>query len=213
VNEENKRRLEEQLVRPGRRIKNARVLEAMLNVPREAFVPPASQKDAYRDEPLPIGYGQTISQPFVVAFMTEQLDLQATDEVLEIGSGSGYQTAILALLVEQVYAIEILPPLAERARTALRRLGYNNVNLVTRDGYQGWPEERLFEAILVACAPDHIPPSLLRQLKDGGRMMIPVGKPGDQQLFLLRKRGAVIEEENVLPVRFLPMTRDQGSGL
>jgi protein-L-isoaspartate(D-aspartate) O-methyltransferase len=204
------RMVEEQLVAPGRDIKNPRVLDAMLKVPRHAFLPRASRKFAYRDEPLPIGYGQAISQPFVVAFMTEQLDPQPTDQVLEVGAGSGYQAAVLSLLVAQVCAVEILEPLAKRARADLKRLGYDNVKILAGDGYKGWPEDETFDAIMVACAPDHVPQPLLSQLKDGGRMIIPIGTPGNQQLFLFRKRGAMVEKKVVLPVRFLPMTGNLG---
>jgi protein-L-isoaspartate(D-aspartate) O-methyltransferase len=204
-----KQMIEEQLAAPGRNIKSRRVLDAMATVPRHEFVPKSLWAFAYKDEPLPIGYGQTISQPFIVAFMTEQLNPNPTDHVLEIGTGSGYQAAVLSRLVAEVYTIEIIEPLAERAKADLQRLGYNNVKVLAGDGYQGWPEHAPFDAIIVTCAPDHIPQPLVDQLQDGGRMIIPVGPPDNQQLYLLQKRGPKIERQAVLPVRFVPMKRAQ----
>jgi len=200
------RMVEEQLSAPGRDIKNRLVLDAMATVPRHEFVPEPLRKFAYLDEPLPIGYGQTISQPFIVAFMTEQLIPKPTDRVLEIGTGSGYQAAILSRLVAEVYTIEIIEPLAKRAEADLRRLGFLNVKVLAGDGYKGWPEHAPFDSVIVTCAPDHIPQALIDQLKDDGRMIIPVGAPGDQQLYLLRKHGPKIEQQAVLPVFFVPMT-------
>jgi len=201
--------VEEQLAAPGRGIKNRQVLDAMATVPRHEFVPKAVLKFAYWDEPLPIGYGQTISQPFIVAFMTEQLNPKPTDRVLEIGTGSGYQAAVLSRLVAEVYTIEIIEALAKRAEADLKRLGYNNVKVRAGDGYQGWPEYAPFDAIIVTCAPDQIPQPLVDQLKDGGRMIIPVGPPDNQQLYLLQKHGTNVERQAVLPVRFVPMKRAQ----
>ena len=201
------RMVEEQLSAPGRDIKNRLVLNAMATVPRHEFVPESLRQFAYWDEPLPIGYGQTISQPFIVAFMTEQLNPKPTDRVLEIGTGSGYQAAILSRLVAEVYSIEIIEPLAKRAEAVLRRLGFLNVKVLAGDGYKGWPEHAPFDSVIVTCAPDHIPQPLIDQLQDGGRMVIPVGPPGDQQLYLLRKNGTKIEQQAVLPVFFVPMTR------
>jgi len=201
------RMVQEQLSAPGRDIKNRLVLEAMATVPRHEFVPETLRKFAYWDEPLPIGYGQTISQPFVVAFMTEQLNPKPTDRILEVGTGSGYQAAILSRLVAEVYTIEIIEPLAKRAEADLRRLGFLNVKVLAGDGYKGWPEHAPFDSVIVTCAPEHIPQALIDQLKDGGRMIIPVGSPGDQQLYLLRKHGDKIDQQAVLPVRFVPMTR------
>jgi protein-L-isoaspartate(D-aspartate) O-methyltransferase len=201
--------VEEQLAGPGRDIKNRRVLDAMTAVPRHEFVPKPLWKVAYSDEPLPIGYGQTISQPFIVAFMTEQLNPNPTDRVLEIGTGSGYQAAVLSRLVAEVYTIEIIEPLAQRAKADLERLGYNNVKVLAGDGYQGWQEHAPFDAIIVTCAPDHIPRPLVDQLRDGGRMIIPVGPPDKQQLYLLQKHGTKVERQAVLPVRFVPMKRAQ----
>src|SRR6202008_3872525 len=200
------RMVEEQLSAPGRDIKNRLVLEAMATVPRHEFVPESLRKLAYWDEPLPIGYGQTISQPFIVAFMTEQLDPKPSDRVLEIGTGSGYQAAVLSQLVAEVYTIEIIEPLAKRAESDLRRLGYLNVQVLIGDGYKGWPEHAPFDSIIVTCAPDHVPQPLIDQLKDDGRMIIPVGTLGGQQLYLLRKHGTKIEQQAVLPVAFVPMT-------
>ncbi len=195
----------EQLAAPGRDITNARVLEVMGRVPRHEFVPAREQSDAYRDHPLPIGYGQTISQPYIVAFMTQALDPQPTDRVLEIGTGSGYQAAVLAELVAEVYSIEIVKPLAEQARDTLERLGYRNVHVRAGDGYQGWPEHAPFDAVIVTCAPERVPQPLVDQLRDGGRMIVPVGGGFEQELVLLEKRGHEVRQRAVLPVRFVPM--------
>src|SRR5262245_47011232 len=197
----------EQLAGPGRDITNARVLTAMGKVPRHEFVPERVRSGAYMDCPLPIGYDQTISQPFIVAFMTEKAEPKPTDKVLEVGTGSGYQAAVLAELVDKVYTIEIIDDLSKRAAADLGRLGYTNVYVRAGDGYKGWPEAAPFDAIMVTCAPEKVPPALVEQLKDGGRMVIPVGPMGDQELVLLRKRGDKLERHAVLPVRFVPMTR------
>ena len=204
---ERKKMVEEQLVAPGRNIKDRRVLEVMASVPRHEFVPEAVRRFAYWDEPLPIGYGQTISQPFIVAFMTEQLNPKPTDRVLEIGTGSGYQAAVLSRLVAEVFTVEIIEPLAKQAESDLKRLGYDNVKVLAGDGYQGWPEHAPFDAIIVTCAPDHIPKPLVDQLREGGRMIIPVGPPDNQQLFLLQKHGSKVEQRAILPVRFVLMQR------
>jgi len=196
----------DQLAGPARGITNARVLAMMERVPRHEFVPANLYPSAYDDSALPIGYGQTISQPFVVAFMTEKLEPQPTDRVLEIGTGSGYQAAVLSGLVREVYTIEILEPLADRAGTTLARLGCTNVHVRAGDGYQGWPEVAPFDAIMVTCAPEKVPQALITQLKDGGRMIIPVGVIDAQNLVLLHKRGEKLEQRAVLPVRFVPMT-------
>jgi protein-L-isoaspartate(D-aspartate) O-methyltransferase len=203
---ERRRMVKEQLSSSGYGITNARVLAAMGKVPRHEFVPAELRPRAYADGPLPIGHGQTISQPFIVAFMTEQLEPKPTDRVLEIGTGSGYQAAVLAQLVTEVYTIEIIEPLAQRAGADLKRLGYTNIQVRAGDGYQGWPEAAPFDAIIVTCAPEKVPPPLVEQLKDGGRMIIPVGPMGDQELVLLRKQGKQLEKHAVLPVRFVPMT-------
>lgn len=195
-----------QLAAPGRDLTNARVLAVMQEVPRHEFVPVKLRAEAYADHPLPIGFDQTISQPYIVGFMTEVLDPAPGDRVLEVGTGSGYQAAVLARLVAEVYSIEIVAPLAERARADLKRLGFANVQVRTGDGYAGWPEAAPFDAILVTCAPDHVPPPLTAQLREGGRMVIPVGPPGDQELHLLQKREGQLVRRALLPVRFVPMT-------
>jgi protein-L-isoaspartate(D-aspartate) O-methyltransferase len=189
----------------ARSIHDERVLAAMRKVPRDEFVPNDAREFAYTDQPLPIGYGQTISQPFIVALMTEQLRPRPTDRVLEIGTGSGYQAAILAELVAHVYSIEIVEPLAQRAEATLQRLGYKNVHLKSGDGYKGWPDAAPFDAIIVTCAPDHVPQPLVEQLKEGGRMVIPVGGRFEQQLYLLEKENGQLRRRGVEPVRFVPM--------
>jgi protein-L-isoaspartate(D-aspartate) O-methyltransferase len=200
------RMVRQQLTAPGRDITNARVLGVMGKVPRHEFVPTSLRGQAYEDHPLPIGFDQTISQPFIVAFMTEKLEPKPADKVLEIGTGSGYQAAVLAGLVSNVFTIEIVEPLARRAEADLKRLGYSNVKVRAGDGYKGWPEAAPFDAIIVTCAPERVPQPLVDQLKDGGRMIIPVGAFGDQQLYLLQKKGGRVEQRAVLPVRFVPMT-------
>jgi protein-L-isoaspartate(D-aspartate) O-methyltransferase len=201
------RMVERQLAAAGRGITDPRVLAVMGQVPRHEFVPAELRDQAYADHPLPIGHDQTISQPFVVAFMTEQLAPKPGDKVLEIGTGSGYQAAVLAGLVKVVYSIEIIEPLARRAAADLRRLGYANVIVRAGDGYKGWPEAAPFDAIIVTCAPDHVPQPLVDQLAEGGRMIIPVGGALGQELHLLRKQAGKVGQQAVLPVRFVPMTR------
>ena len=196
----------DQLAGPGRDIADTRVLEVMGRVPRHQFVPASEQEEAYHDHPLPIGHGQTISQPYIVAFMTEALDPKPTDRVLEIGTGSGYQAAVLAELAAEVYSIEIVEPLAKQARQTLDRLGYRNVQVKAGDGYQGWPEHAPFDSIIVTCAPERVPQPLIDQLKEGGRIIIPIGPAGYQELVLLRKHGGKLEQHAVLPVSFVPMT-------
>jgi len=196
----------QQLVTRG--INDARVLGAMAKVPREEFVPPDARAAGYEDGPLPIGYGQTISQPYIVAFMTEQLRPKPSDRVLEIGTGSGYQAAILAELVSEVYSIEITEPLAKNAEATLQRLGYKNVHVKIGDGYKGWPEEAPFDAIVVTCAPEKVPQPLVDQLKDGARMIIPVGDRFAQQLYLLEKKNGQLKQSATLPVRFVPMASE-----
>ncbi len=200
------RMVSEQLKPKGRGISHPRILAAMAKTPRHEFVPPAYRAEAYEDHPLPIGHGQTISQPFIVAFMTEQLNPQPTDRVLEIGTGSGYQAAVLSELAAMVYTIEIIEPLARQAEGTLNRLGYKNVKVKAGDGHQGWPEYAPFDAIIVTCAPDKIPQPLIDQLKDGGKLIIPVGEIQDQSLYLLEKHGHQVTRRAVLPVRFVPMT-------
>lgn len=198
------RMVQQQLMARG--IHEERVLAAMAKVPREEFVPPNSRAESYEDGPLQIGYRQTISQPYIVAFMTEQLQPKRNARVLEVGTGSGYQAAILAELVAEVYTIEIIEPLAKSAEATLQRLGYKNVHVKAGDGYKGWPEHAPFDAITVTCAPDHVPQPLIDQLKEGGRMIIPVGGFGDQELYLLEKKNGELQRRAVLPVRFVPMT-------
>jgi protein-L-isoaspartate(D-aspartate) O-methyltransferase len=184
-----------------------RVIEAMRATLRHRFVPEELQAKAYEDRPLPIGHDQTISQPSLVAFMTQELKPQAKDRVLEIGTGSGYQAAVLSPLVAEVYSIEIVKPLAERAAKTLTELGYKNVHTRAGNGWLGWPEAAPFDAIIVTCAPDAIPPALVEQLREGGRMVIPVGPENRvQELYLLEKRTGKIEQRSILPVRFVPMT-------
>lgn len=202
-----RQRMVEQQLKP-RGIKDERVLVAMAKVPREEFIPVNARADAYEDGPLPIGYDQTISQPYIVAFMTEQLRPKQSDRVLEIGSGSGYQAAILGELVAEIYTIEIVEPLGKSAEATLQRLGYNNVHIKMGDGYKGWPEEAPFDAIIVTCAPEKVPQPLVDQLKDGGRMIIPVGERFAQQLYLLEKKNGQLKESVTLPVRFVPMLRE-----
>ena len=197
--------VQQQLVARG--INNERVLAAMGKVPREEFVPLDLRTETYEDGPLPIGHGQTISQPYIVAFMTQQLQPKPSDRVLEIGTGSGYQAAILAELVSDVYTIEIVQPLAKTAEATLQRLGYKNVHIKMGDGYKGWPEEAPFDAIIVTCAPDKVPQPLVDQLKEDGRMVIPVGERFAQELYLLEKKNGQLKESVTLPVRFVPMMR------
>lgn len=198
----------ERQLRP-RGIDDPRTLKAMAKVPREHFVPKELTARAYEDNPLPIGFGQTISQPYIVAFMTQELKPKPTDRVLEIGTGSGYQAAVLSELVAQVYTIEIVRPLAQRAAVVLQALGYKNVLVKGGDGYKGWPEHAPFDSIIVTAAPDHVPQPLIEQLKEGGRLIIPVGKTFAQRLYTYEKRGGVLKETAVIPVRFVPLTRDR----
>ncbi|HEX4697543.1 MAG TPA: protein-L-isoaspartate(D-aspartate) O-methyltransferase [Candidatus Udaeobacter sp.] len=200
------RMVQQQLVARG--IKDGRVLAAIEKVRREEFIPPESRSDSYEDGPLPIGYGQTISQPYIVAFMTEQLRPNPADRVLEIGTGSGYQAAVLAGLVADVYSIEIIEPLAKAAEATLQRLGCDNVHVKLGDGYKGWPEKAPFDAIIVTCAPDKVPQALIDQLKEGGRMIIPVGERFAQELYLLEKKNGQVKQSVTLPVRFVPMARE-----
>lgn len=195
--------VERQLAARG--IGDPRVLDAMRRVPRHRFVPGDQRPHAYADRPLPIGHRQTISQPYIVAFMTEALQLAPDARVLEIGTGSGYQTAVLAELAAAVYSIEIVPPLAERAAAVLAETGYDNVRLREGDGYAGWPDEAPFDAIMVTAAPDHVPQPLVDQLAVGGRMIVPVGAQR-QTLTVLVRTDEGVTEEATLPVLFVPMT-------
>jgi len=200
---ERRRMIDSQL--RARDIRSARVLDAMLAVPRHVFVPEPYRADAYSDSPLPIGHGQTISQPYIVAFMTQALDLSPEHRVLEIGTGSGYQAAVLGALAKEVYTIEIVAPLAERARETLSALGYHNVRVRTGNGYLGWPEHAPYDRIIVTAAPDEVPDALLQQLKVGGLIAIPVGTV-TQELRILRRTGTGTETLATLPVLFVPMT-------
>jgi protein-L-isoaspartate(D-aspartate) O-methyltransferase len=194
--------VDEQLL--GRDIGSARVLAAMRKVPRHVFVPEPQRAQAYDDSPVPIGLGQTISQPYVVAFMTQSLDLEPTHRVLEIGTGSGYQAAVLAELTSEVYTIEVLSPLAERARDTLGALGYRHVQVRSGNGYLGWPEQAPFDRIIVTAAPPDVPPALVEQVKVGGIMAIPVGTT-EQHLLILRRTERGMDTLRTLPVRFVPM--------
>ncbi len=189
-------------------VRSAAVLRAMRTVPRHRFVPEDLRRHAHDDSPLPIGYGQTISQPYIVATMTELLQIAAGDRVLEVGTGSGYQAAVLAELVQDVFTIEIVEPLKNRADALLRALGYANVHVRHGDGYYGWEEQGPFDAIIVTAAASHIPPPLVSQLKPGGRMVIPVGPPLQvQSLMLIEKRqDGSVTQRNLMAVRFVPLT-------
>jgi protein-L-isoaspartate(D-aspartate) O-methyltransferase len=198
--------VETQIVARG--IADTAVLRAMRSVPRHRFVPPEESRNAYGDTPLPIGEGQTISQPYIVALMTELLRPARRHRILEVGTGSGYQAAVLAEIVDTVYTIEIVRSLAESARERLQRLGYGNVQVRCGDGYEGWPEHAPFDGIIVTAAADQIPEPLIEQLRDGGRMVIPAGEAwAVQELLLLEKKDGKVSQESVLPVRFVPLIR------
>jgi len=203
------RMVEEQLKR--RDIRDQRVLSSMQNVPRHLFIPESARGGAYGDFPVPIGHGQTISQPYIVAFMTEALKVGPEHRVLEIGTGSGYQAAVLSVLAKEVFTIEIVEPLAKRARATLAELGYRNVYVRTGDGYAGWAEHAPFDRIIVTAAPPDIPPALVQQLRVGGLMAIPVGV-GDQELRIMRRTSTGMETIATLPVRFVPMVRKDPTG-
>ncbi len=200
-----KKMVEEELLPQGN-LSNEAVLDAVSRVPREKFVPPVHRSMAYRDTALPIGNAQTISPPYIVSYMTEKLDPQPDDVVLEIGTGSGYQAAVLALLVKEVYSIEIVEPLGKRAAQTLKKIGYSNVFTKVGDGYQGWPDAAPFDKIIVTCSPESVPQPLIDQLKDGGLMIIPLGERYQQYFQLLRKKGTELETESLTPALFVPMT-------
>jgi protein-L-isoaspartate(D-aspartate) O-methyltransferase len=193
----------------ARGVKDPRVLDAMRDVPRHEFVPAAIRGDAYVDSPLPIGQGQTISQPYIVALMTELARPLPTDRALEVGTGSGYQAAVLSRLVARVFSVEIVDPLAQSAAATLRRLGYGNVTVRNGDGYLGWPDEAPFDIILVTAAPEEVPPALVAQLKPGGRLIVPVGRVYDVQDLQLIEKDATgrVSTRSVIPVRFVPMVK------
>ena len=195
----------------SRGVKDEDILSVMQDVPRHLFIDESLWPKAYSDGPLPIGHGQTISQPYIVAFMTELLRPDTHHMVLEIGAGSGYQAAVLAKLVHHVYTIEIVPELGRNAKAALKRLGYDNISVRVGDGYKGWPEEEPFDRIIVTAAPEKVPEALLDQLKPGGRMVLPVGpRWWGQDLLVIEKnkRGKVVRK-NIIPVRFVPMVRQE----
>jgi protein-L-isoaspartate(D-aspartate) O-methyltransferase len=194
-----------------RGIKDSEVLKAMRSVPRHLFVQKAWTNHAYEDRPLPIGHGQTISQPYIVAYMTEELDLENNDKVLEVGTGSGYQAAVLAEIVDKVYTLEIIPELAKSGKAHLRKAGYKNVIAKAGNGYFGWEEHAPFDAIVVTAAATHIPPPLVEQLKRGGRMIIPVGPPTRVQklMVVVKKETGDIVKYPKMPVRFVPLTGEK----
>ncbi len=194
----------------ARGVKNELVLKAMEKVPRHLFVPSKLQNQAYNDYPLQIGEGQTISQPYIVGFMTEALKPDSSYRVLEIGTGSGYQAAILGEICDSVFTIEIFESLGKSAIKVVENLGYHNVKIKIGDGYQGWPEKAPFDAIIVTCSPTHIPMTLKEQLKEGGTMIIPIGQLNQQELIVLKKEKGILHKKNVLPVRFVPMIDQQG---
>jgi protein-L-isoaspartate(D-aspartate) O-methyltransferase len=189
-----------------RGVKDTLVLNSMSKVPRHVFVPDYLKGQAYVDSPLPIGEGQTISQPYIVAFMTEALKLTGGEKVLEIGTGSGYQAAVLAEIVKDVYTIEIVPSLGQKAEGLLKKFGYENIHVKIGDGYRGWPEQAPFDAIIVTAAPSHIPQPLVDQLKKGGRMIIPVGDYYQELILITKEFDGSIKRKSILPVRFVPMT-------
>jgi len=199
-----RRMIEEQIRRRG--VTDPAVLAAIEKVPRHLFVPEDEREGSYADQPLPIGNGQTISQPYVVALMTSLLRLGPESRVLEIGTGSGYQAAVLAELAAKVYSIEIVAPLAERARATLAGLGYKNVHVRTGDGFQGWPDKAPFDAIIVTAAPPRVPEPLLQQLKPGGKLVVPVGELYQDLVVYTRREDGGFDRKEVLPVRFVPMT-------
>ncbi len=201
-------RFRERMVREqlqARDIRDARVLAAMLKVPRHEFVPESYRDSAYDDNALPLKMGQTISQPYIVAYMTQALELRGTERVLEIGTGSGYQAAVLAEIVPEVYTIEILPQLQEEAAAVLNRLGYSNIKFRAGDGYLGWPEHAPYDRIIVTAAPEEVPQPLIDQLKEGGRLVVPVGIIS-QDLIVVEKQKSGITRRTTIPVRFVPMT-------
>ena len=193
----------------ARGITDPQVLKAMRKVERHLFVPTQYASSAYGDHPLPIGWGQTISQPYVVAFMTEALHIRQHDRVLEIGTGSGYQAAILAELCDTVYTVEIIPELGKKAGDLLRVLGYKNIRVKIGDGYQGWAAYAPYQAIIVTCSPSHVPLPLIEQLAEDGEMIIPVGTANNQELVVLAKKNGRLVQQHVLPVRFVPMVNDE----
>ena len=213
--EERARMVQEQIARPfgfRTRVRSPQVLEAMRAVPRHVFVPAIRRGYAYADSPVPIGHGQTISQPYIVAFMTELLEVTPESKVLEIGTGSAYQAAVLAHLTPHVYTVEIIEPLAVRAQETLRAQGYTQVQCLQADGYHGWPEHAPYDRIIVTCAAGHLPPPLWEQLKSGGRIVIPIGGPKELQhlVVVTKTTEGKRRSRRVMPVRFVPLTRGKG---
>lgn len=211
--QERERMVREGIASPGpgmTAVRSERVLRAMRSVPRHEFVPEKLRRLAYVNRPLPIGHGQTISQPYVVARMTELLELEPGEKVVEVGTGSGYQAAVLAEITDAVYSIEIVEPLARAARQRLQRLGYGEVDVRHGDGYEGWPEQAPFEAVIVTAAPEEVPEALVEQLAPGGRMVLPVGPQGEGQVLTVIRKTAdgSVEREAVSGVRFVPMVRE-----
>ncbi len=204
-----------QLRRRG--IRDEKVLHAMEKIPRHAFLPPSLWSEAYKDGPVAIGFHQTISQPYIVAFMTQLLHLQPTDRVLEIGTGSGYQTAVLSVLSQDIYSIEVIKALSEEAAKRLQGLGFLNAHLKNGDGWQGWPGEAPFDKVIVTAAADKIPDALVDQLKEGGRMILPLGGPRDEQVLILgEKHQGIFQTIKTIPVRFVPLVhgvlKEEGKG-
>jgi protein-L-isoaspartate(D-aspartate) O-methyltransferase len=205
MTEQRERMVDRQIERRG--IENERVLQALRDVKRHLFVPPEEIAQAYEDHPLPIGYGQTISQPYIVALMTESIEPKANDRVLEIGTGSGYQAAVLSKLVKEVYSIEIVESLGREAAERLQNLGYANVTVRVGDGYKGWPDQAPFDAIVVTAAPPEIPQALVDQLAEGGRMVVPVGTSFQELLLIEKKKGGEVSKRVITAVRFVPMVK------
>lgn len=201
--------VQEQLMAKHRGIAHPKVIAAMRQVPREVFVPKSYQPEAYGDCPLPIGHGQTISQPFIVAYMTESILSSSVNRVLEVGTGSGYQTAVLAEVVKEVFTIEIVPDLAREARARLGKLGYTNIRFSEGNGYEGWPGEDSFDAIMLTCAPPSVPERLLKQLGRRGRLVLPAGTER-QRLLRITRIGDGFHYEDLIPVRFVPMLNEPG---
>ncbi len=194
-----------------RGVKDEKVLNAMRKVERHKFVPEQYIENSYEDRPLPIGEGQTISQPYIVALMTEVLGLDSTKKVLEVGTGSGYQAAVLAEICDSVYTIEIVEALGKRSKKLLSELGYKNLKVKVGDGYKGWEEYSPFDGVIVTCAPSHVPQSLIDQMTEGGKMVIPVDVAYGQDLILLIKKDGKVERKSIIPVRFVPMTKEDGT--
>lgn len=209
MNDQRERMVDRQIEKRG--IENPRVLQALRDVKRHLFVPPGEVSEAYEDHPLPIGSGQTISQPYIVALMTESIDPQPTDRVLEVGTGSGYQAAVLSKVVKEVFSIEIVEALGRDATKRLADLGYDNVTVRIGDGYKGWPEKAPFDKIVVTAAPPEVPQALIDQLAEGGRMVIPVGTAFQELLLIEKKKGGELAKRVITAVRFVPMVKGESA--